>query len=297
MTLNTTQPPPANPMPPATRLYETDRFELELPTFVDRVDVRVLTAALEKLNTYAGHLRLENVWAERQTFEADITFVGARTVTIPAIPVGLAFTGGVRADWLSAEYDVTAGVNLGAVGDSLLLGIAHAGQPAELRWRAPGQLGTDEFFVEHTMGIGMPAGWSGFRLTLPNTADNLGAGYANSWLTASSSEHKSDIQPITDALAVLLHPRLHGVTYEHVDHDPDDSRRIMRSVPSVGFIADDWLAVVPQLVTVDADSGAATAMDYGRVGAFTFEALKEYIQNTDARLAALEERFGAPGDA
>ena len=53
---------------PDTRQLVTDRFELTLPEFQDRVDVRVITAALQKLNTYAAHLSLDNNFLGTATF-------------------------------------------------------------------------------------------------------------------------------------------------------------------------------------------------------------------------------------
>jgi hypothetical protein len=53
--------------------FETDRFELELPEFADRVDVRVLTDAFEKLNANAAHLLIGNHFVGDQTVDGDVT--------------------------------------------------------------------------------------------------------------------------------------------------------------------------------------------------------------------------------
>jgi hypothetical protein len=125
----------------------------------------------------------------------------------------------------------------------------------------------------------------GFRIN--NLAGSLATNMttAGVWTTlgsfspASARWFKSNIETLPDPLGTVLDDRLHGVSYY-------DTRR---EVHSVGFVADDWLEVVPEVVITD-EFGAPEALDYDRIGAITFEALKRYITQTDARLAALEDR-------
>lgn len=93
----------------------------------------------------------------------------------------------------------------------------------------------------------------------------------------SARRFKSNIVTLDNPLGLVLDDRVHGVRYIE----------IATNDPKVGFIAEDWLPVEPSLVAYDME-GAVVGLDYDRINAITFEALKQYVAKTDARLAALE---------
>jgi hypothetical protein len=116
-----------------------------------------------------------------------------------------------------------------------------------------------------------------------------GAGFkpiaASAFNVNSTRAIKDNLQPIDNPLSVILHPELHGMTYN--DNTKDNVRR-------VGFVVEDWHPIIPEIVALD-ENGEPYAMDYGAVGAFTFEALKVYVIETNARLSALEGRIDRAG--
>lgn len=136
-----------------------------------------------------------------------------------------------------------------------------------LQWNGAGNVG---------IGTAPGAGFSGYRLQLPNTASPAGQGRANAWVTYSSGAYKEDIQTLSDPLTTLS--RLRGVQFTWKDALPDGTRK-----HDVGFIAEEVAAVVPELVTRTPD-GAATGLDYGKVVPITVEAIKAQ----QAEIAALK---------
>jgi hypothetical protein len=127
-----------------------------------------------------------------------------------------------------------------------------------------------------------------YGVTLPNSAATYGQGYANAWINASSKRWKLNVKHLEDSLRIILHPDIHAVSYDHPNYDKDDPDKMIETVPSIGFVAEDWLPHVPEIVsTID---GEVMGMDYARVTALLFEGLKEYITATDLRLEALEKR-------
>lgn len=113
---------------------------------------------------------------------------------------------------------------------------------------------------------------------------NLGWGTltAAAFTVASAAKDKLAIRTLDDPLSIVLDDRVHGISY--MDRLTSDRR--------IGFVANEWLAVVPEIVSTDA-LGQPLGMDYARVGAITFEALKQYAHQTDARLDALEAKLAA----
>ncbi|HEY9375599.1 MAG TPA: hypothetical protein VIQ02_00710 [Jiangellaceae bacterium] len=101
--------------------------------------------------------------------------------------------------------------------------------------------------------------------------------YAAAFSVSSALKVKTDVRPIEDPLSIVLDPSLHGISYT----DKTSGK------PMVGFVADSWKPVVPEIVAED-DDGEVMSMDYARVGAITFEALKQFATQTSARLDALE---------
>lgn len=104
-----------------------------------------------------------------------------------------------------------------------------------------------------------------------------GACVALSFTPTSAARLKLNIQPIADPLRLVRDEALHGITYD--DRETGEHR--------VGFVADPWLQRLPEVVVLD-EQGDVAALDYDRIGAVTFEALKHFVYETEARLAALE---------
>ena len=109
---------------------------------------------------------------------------------------------------------------------------------------------------------------------------------AASFAVGSALALKTNVRHMDDALDLVRDQRLHGVRF--------DWRLDGR--PGVGFVADDWLERVPELVhdnRGDAEMAAYAplSMDYGALGAITFQALKLYVDQTDTRLERAEARI------
>jgi hypothetical protein len=115
-----------------------------------------------------------------------------------------------------------------------------------------------------------------------SSLSNAGAWTAASFTPSSSRKIKSDIQLFADPLEVVTDDRVHAVRYTS----------LTTGERSVGFIADDWAPVLPEVVVLD-DIGDVAALDYDRISAVTFEALKQYVMHTNARLDALERNLVA----
>lgn len=115
-----------------------------------------------------------------------------------------------------------------------------------------------------------------------------GSGGASGWQVISSKRWKSNIVTIDNALDLVRDDGLHGVHYTLRPPDMDEEH------DAYGFIGEDWLPKVPDAVDLD-DMGDVRMMEYGQVTPILWEAVKqyirqtdEYIRQTDARLATLE---------
>ncbi len=100
---------------------------------------------------------------------------------------------------------------------------------------------------------------------------------ASAFTVGSARRLKTNIVALVDPLEIVTDERVHGVSYTE----------IASGEQKVGFVADDWLGVLPSVVALD-DMGDVEALDYDRISAVTFEALKAFVARTEARLAALE---------
>ncbi len=121
------------------------------------------------------------------------------------------------------------------------------------------------------VGLGVAA--PGYRLDLPNTANEAGQARANAWKTYSSGRWKTNIQPIENAMDKVN--RLRGVYFDWKDQGTRD----------IGLIAEEVGLVVPEVVDYEANGTDARSLAYDRLVALLIEALKE--QQT--RIAQLEE--------
>jgi len=109
------------------------------------------------------------------------------------------------------------------------------------------------------------------------TAGGYAPTYAASFNIGSARRFKTDIEPLADPLSLVTDDTLHAVSYTD----------IQQRKRSLGFVAEDWLERLPEVVARDQE-GQVAALDYARIGAVVFEALKHYIAQTNARLDALE---------
>jgi len=106
---------------------------------------------------------------------------------------------------------------------------------------------------------------------------------ASAFSVQSALKDKQDIVPLCDnPLALLLDENLSAIRYT----DKLSGQR------RVGWVADAWDNVLPGIVDYYPD-GEVLSLDYARVGVVTFEALKQYVHQTDARLDAIEARLAA----
>jgi hypothetical protein len=106
--------------------------------------------------------------------------------------------------------------------------------------------------------------------------------YAAAFTVASARKFKDNIAVLADPLGIVLDPCLHGVSYTDKASGED----------KIGFVADDWLGVLPSVIGLD-EMGDVETIDYDRISAVTFEALKAYIIESRARLDALERKLAA----
>ena len=117
-------------------------------------------------------------------------------------------------------------------------------------------------------------------------AQNTAGTYVNmnaaAFVVQSAARDKIAVRTLDDPLSIVLDDRLHGISY--MDRVTTDRR--------IGFVADEWQAVVPEIVSLNPD-GMPMGMDYARVGAVTFEALKQFANQTNSRLDALEAKLAA----
>jgi hypothetical protein len=102
-----------------------------------------------------------------------------------------------------------------------------------------------------------------------NFASTLTAG--GDIIAYSDRKLKENIKPIQNALSKTL--ALQGVTYNRIEADIDKSTKI-------GFIAQDVLDVLPEVVTHNLDSDIY-GVSYGNVTALLVEAIKELKAEVD----------------
>jgi len=142
--------------------------------------------------------------------------------------------------------------------------------------------------VSYTVSNTSITGWA---IWLPNNADSMSRGVANAWSVHSAARYKTNVRPIDDPLAIVKNPKLHGHRYDNLNDTHGRKPSTPSTSPSIGFIADDWLSVLPEVVTLDPLTGQPAAIDYDRIGAVTFEAVKQLtqqVQELQDRVAQLE---------
>jgi hypothetical protein len=115
--------------------------------------------------------------------------------------------------------------------------------------------------------------------SMESSAGGYAPVYASAFTPNSALKDKANLRPLDNPLAYIQDDALHAIRYN--DRRSGDER--------IGFVADAWQALEPSLVALNTE-GAVEALDYDRIGAIVFEALKQYIARTDTRLSALEDK-------
>jgi hypothetical protein len=119
---------------------------------------------------------------------------------------------------------------------------------------------------------------------------NGGGGGTSGWATISDARLKTNISPLTGALAAVL--RLQGVNYNFL---ASQSRPLGQDLnlptgPQVGFLAQDVAQVVPQAVVAPADP---TAGVYALMDSKLIPFLVEAIKAQQAEIATLQAQVAA----
>jgi len=106
-------------------------------------------------------------------------------------------------------------------------------------------------------------------------------------LALSDRRVKTNVRPIgiESALARVL--RMQGVTYNRSDVDPTDDDAVDRD--HIGFVAQDLMEVVPEVVSYDAKSDLYS-VNYGNMVALMAEAIKGLASKNDRQSAEIERQ-------
>jgi trimeric autotransporter adhesin len=122
----------------------------------------------------------------------------------------------------------------------------------------------------------------GIGTTAPTNIFTIGQGHgqalADGWATYSSRRWKTNIQTLPDALEKV--EKLRGVSYDLKDSGKHE----------VGVIAEEVGAVVPEVVTFEANGKDARGVDYSRLTALLIEAVKEQQKEIAAQTAQLHQQ-------
>ncbi len=105
-----------------------------------------------------------------------------------------------------------------------------------------------------------------------------GNAIADGWSTYSSRRWKTNIQTLPDALAKV--EQLRGVSYDLKDNGKHE----------IGVIAEEVGAVVPEVVTFEADGKDARGVDYSRLTAVLIEAVKEQQREIQDQLGQIRKQ-------
>jgi hypothetical protein len=131
-------------------------------------------------------------------------------------------------------------------------------------------------------GIGSYAVKVGIGTTKPSNILTIarGAGHpvSDSWETYSSRRWKTNIQTLPDALSKV--ERLRGVTYDRKDNGKHE----------IGVIAEEVGAVVPEVVSYEANGKDASGVDYSRLTALLIEATKQQQRELASALRQIRQQ-------
>lgn len=176
----------------------------------------------------------------------------------------------VNGTWLDL-HNASTGGNVWSI---LSTGSANGEGAGDLVIRNPTFLALD---IDQNGFVGFGDITPTFRIELPNTADNGGRGRANAWTTYSSRRWKHNIQPLDDALDKVL--RLRGVKFDwNADHG---------GAADIGFVAEEVGAVLPEIVSWEANGTDAQSLAYDRITALAIEAIKQQQRQIEEQATEL----------
>ena len=125
----------------------------------------------------------------------------------------------------------------------------------------------------------------GIGTTAPGAILTIGRGaghpVSDSWETYSSRRWKTNIQTLPDALAKV--EQLRGVTYDLKDSGKHE----------IGVIAEEVGAVVPELVSYEANGKDARGVDYSRLTALLIEATKQQQEEIEQQRKLIRAQAAA----
>jgi Chaperone of endosialidase/TGF-beta propeptide len=131
--------------------------------------------------------------------------------------------------------------------------------------------GTGQYAVNVGIGTSTPS-------NILTIARGAGHPVSDSWETYSSRRWKTNIQTLPDALDKVT--RLRGVSYNLKDGGKHE----------IGVIAEEVGAVVPEVVSYEANGKDASGVDYSRLTALLIEAVKQQRHEIAALQAQLRKR-------
>ncbi len=157
--------------------------------------------------------------------------------------------------------------------------------------------GTGGFAFMNTPSEGTPrttlmfisgGGDVGIGITSPShiltVGQGLGNAYADGWSTYSSRRFKTNIHPLTNALATV--EQLQGVSYDLKATGKHE----------IGVIAEDVGKVVPEVVSYEANGKDAQGVDYSRLTALLIEAVKQQQKQIAAQRRQIARLIGRLGE-
>jgi hypothetical protein len=137
--------------------------------------------------------------------------------------------------------------------------------------------GTGEYAVKVGIGTTTPS-------NILTVAQGAGHPVSDSWETYSSRRWKTNIQTLPNALAKVQ--QLRGVSYDLKDSGKHE----------IGVIAEEVGAVVPELVTFEANGKDARSVDYARLTALLIEATKDQQRELQRQQSLLKTQAAAIRD-
>jgi hypothetical protein len=143
-----------------------------------------------------------------------------------------------------------------------------------VRWSA---LHVDDIFANGVMNM---AGATGFRITIPNTATDIGGrGRANAWTTYSDRRIKDNITSIETGLNVISN--LNPVKYRQYssEYDESGSLKLIKNefFDTVGFIAQEVNDILPEVVSVG-DETMLWGINDEKITPYLVKAIQELSQ-------------------
>jgi hypothetical protein len=133
--------------------------------------------------------------------------------------------------------------------------------------------GVNQAIADTFVGIGTNAPTNIFTI-----GQGHGQALADGWTTYSSRRWKTNIQTLSDSLAKV--EMLRGVSYDLKDSGKHE----------VGVIAEEVGAVVPEVVTFEANGKDARGVDYSRLTALLIEAVKQQQKEIAEQTAQIHQQ-------